>query len=99
MKDAGIRWTETVGLKGYEDKYPHKLSGGIRQRVGLAQALCAEIDIILMEEAFSALDPLKPIGRTPLRLGAKEGRILANGTLCGTALAIIAHRGLCDLCE
>ena len=47
-----------VGLEGWEDKLPQQLSGGMQQRVGLARALAADTDIILMDEAFSALDPL-----------------------------------------
>lgn len=49
---------ELVNLGGYEDQYPDQLSGGMQQRVGLARALAADTDIILMDEAFSALDPL-----------------------------------------
>ncbi|NVK20273.1 MAG: glycine betaine/L-proline ABC transporter ATP-binding protein [Methylocystaceae bacterium] len=51
-------WLKTVGLAGYEDQYPNQLSGGQQQRVGLARALCTDAEILLMDEAFSALDPL-----------------------------------------
>ena len=51
-------WLDTVGLSGYANQYPSQLSGGQQQRVGLARALCTDADILLMDEAFSALDPL-----------------------------------------
>ncbi len=56
--ETSMRWIERVGLKGFEAKYPNQLSGGMQQRVGLARALANDAPILLMDEAFSALDPL-----------------------------------------
>ena len=55
---VGMRVLETVGLKGYELQYPGQMSGGMQQRIGLARALANDTDVLLMDEAFSALDPL-----------------------------------------
>jgi NitT/TauT family transport system ATP-binding protein len=55
--DAQARdWMKRVGLGGFEDRYPHQLSGGMRKRTSLAQVLALDPDIILMDEPFSALD-------------------------------------------
>jgi NitT/TauT family transport system ATP-binding protein len=55
-RERGEEWLKRVGLGGFGDRYPHQLSGGMRKRVGMAQTLILDPDIILMDEPFSALD-------------------------------------------
>ena len=55
-EETSLHYIKEVGLLGFEDKYPHQLSGGMRQRTGLARALTINSDILLMDEPFSAVD-------------------------------------------
>ncbi|MFB2579888.1 glycine betaine/L-proline ABC transporter ATP-binding protein [Herbiconiux sp. P15] len=69
---------ELVGLEGWGDKRPGQLSGGMQQRVGLGRALAADTDILLMDEAFSALDPLirREMQEQLVELQAKLGKTI-----------------------
>ena len=72
------RVIDVVGLKGWEQKLPGELSGGMQQRVGLARALSADTPILLMDEAFSALDPLirREMQEQLLELQAELGKTI-----------------------
>ena len=71
-EERSQRWIERVGLAGFEQHYPGQLSGGMQQRVGLARALATDADILLMDEAFSALDPLIRTQMQDILLGLQD---------------------------
>ena len=75
------RVIETVSLEGYGDRMPSELSGGMQQRVGLARALAADPDILLMDEPFSALDPL-------IRRGLQDEFLELSSSMSKTTLFI-----------
>jgi glycine betaine/proline transport system ATP-binding protein len=80
-EEQARKWIDIVGLSGYESARPRQLSGGQQQRVGLARALALDTDIILMDEAFSALDPL-------IRSGMQDQLMSLQKTLNKTILFI-----------
>ena len=71
-KHQSRRWLDRVGLSGFENHYPSQLSGGMQQRVGLARALATDAEILLMDEPFSALDPLIRTDMQDVLLGLQE---------------------------
>ncbi|ESZ02017.1 MULTISPECIES: quaternary amine ABC transporter ATP-binding protein [unclassified Mesorhizobium] len=71
-REIGMRWIDRVGLAGFETRYPDELSGGMQQRVGLARALSNDASILLMDEAYSALDPLIRTDMQTMLLGLQS---------------------------
>ncbi|WP_098470401.1 quaternary amine ABC transporter ATP-binding protein [Serinibacter salmoneus] len=82
-REKAMESLRMVGLDGWENSLPGNLSGGMRQRVGLARALAADTDILLMDEAFSALDPL-------IRREMQE-QLLELQTTLGKTIVFITH--------
>lgn len=82
-KEIVSRQLDIVDLKGYEKSYPHELSGGMQQRVGIARALATDPDILLMDEPFSALDEF-----TKDRL---HGDILRIWSETGKTIVFVTH--------
>lgn len=98
-----MEWIRTVGLEGNEKAYPSALSGGMKQRAGLARALATDTGVILMDEAFSALDPLTRADMQDLLLGLQERlnktivfvtHDLDEAVRLGTRIAIMKDGGI-----
>ncbi|MEZ5608484.1 MAG: ABC transporter ATP-binding protein [Burkholderiaceae bacterium] len=92
--DARARaWLARVGLAGFEDRYPHQLSGGMRKRVAMAQTLILDPDIILMDEPFSALDvqTRQLMENELLELWAEPPQGKSGAAAQGRAVLFITH--------
>ncbi|MGC8937711.1 MAG: nitrate/sulfonate/bicarbonate ABC transporter ATP-binding protein [Thermodesulfovibrio sp.] len=86
MNEKALRAIDLVGLDGFEDAYPRELSGGMRQRVGIARALAVEPELLLMDEPFSALDVL-----TADNLRGDIIDLWKNGKMPAKAIILVTH--------
>lgn len=86
MNDLALKAIDLVGLDGFEDAYPRELSGGMRQRVGIARAIAVEPELLLMDEPFSALDVL-----TADNLRGDIIDLWRQGKLPAKAIVLVTH--------
>ncbi len=86
IKGQVERYISVTGLDGFQEAYPRELSGGMRQRVGLARALAVEPSVLLMDEPFSALDPLTAEG-----LREEVLQLWQDPTLPPDAVLLVSH--------
>lgn len=85
-RQKSLEVIKVIGLEGYEEAYPREISGGMKQRVGLARAMVSEPEILLMDEPFSALDPL-----TATHLREEVLHLWGDPSLPPEAVVMVTH--------
>lgn len=85
-KEKALKYIDLVGLDGFEESFPRELSNGMKQRVGIARAMCREPEILVLDEPFTSLDPL-----TANNLRNEVLRLFSNKKLKPDVLVLVTH--------